>query len=139
MIEPIRQSIRLESRTASLSLFRAFAEQTVQQARLSARTTRHIVLAVDEAITSIIRHASANGRLGDIQLDIEVHPQMVNIFIEDSGKTFNDGLADTLELIERGRSLELGVFLIRQIMDQVDYVYRKGKMNRLEMVKYLPE
>ena len=136
-IKPIRQSIKLESRTESLKLFREFVQQTVSQAHLSDALTRHVVLACDEAVTSIIRHASANHRVGSIELDIDVRPQLVSIEIVDSATNFEEP-SDTLELLEHARSLELGVFLIRQIMDQVDYVYRKGKQNRLTMVKYLP-
>ena len=72
MIKPIRQTIKLESRTESLKLFRQFVQQTVSQAHLDAALTRHVVLASDEAITSIIRHASANHRVGSIEVDIDV-------------------------------------------------------------------
>lgn len=136
MVRPVRQSIRLESRTASLQLFRAFARHTLEQADLGARLVNHVVLAIDEAITSIVRHADADDRVGEVELDIDVQLQMIAVLVTDSGTTFGTA-ADTQDLIDRGRALELGVFLIRQIMDQVDYVFRKGKQNRLELVKYL--
>lgn len=138
-IRPIRQSIKLESRTASLSLFRAFVHHTVQQARLDERTTHHMVLAADEAITSIIRHASASGRLGAIDLEIDVDTERVKILVTDSSIDFDAGpdVNDTQELLERGRALELGVFLIRQIVDQIRYVYQKGERNQLELIKRL--
>ena len=49
------------------------------------------------------------------------------------------GLNDTqmAENLAREKSYTLGIFLIRQIMDEISYVYRKGFQNELELIKFL--
>ena len=37
--------------------------------------------------------------------------------------------------VAAGKAGGLGVFLMRKIMDQVDYQYRNGKKNQLTLVK----
>ena len=73
-------------------------------------------------------------------LDISIDDKCVRVRIAESGNDLEleDMSAPELKSwIEHARSTELGVFLIRQIMDEVDYTYRKGTENRLELVKHL--
>ena len=52
------------------------------------------------------------------------------VAIEDSGNTFDPGsrgIDDLCQFIEGQRNLEIGIFLIRQIMDEVEYVSWRGQ------------
>ncbi len=102
---------------------------------------RAVVLAVDEALTNIIRHAY-QGRterpieacFRQIQVARErLHREALEIVLEDQGAT-----VDRTKL--RGRPLEevrpggLGLHFIRQSMDKVEFRRRNGK-NQLRLVK----
>jgi len=41
------------------------------------------------------------------------------------------------ESLAREKNYTMGIFLIRQIMDEISYVYRKGFQNELELIKFL--
>jgi len=104
---------------------------------------RAVVLAVDEALTNIIRHAY----LGDAERPIEA--SFRRIHVPSDGKS-----EDALEIVLEdrgvtanpkkmcGRALEdvrpggLGLHFIRECMDTVEFSRRKGR-NQLRLVKIL--
>jgi len=104
---------------------------------------RAVVLAVDEALTNIIRHAY----LGDSERPIEVSFRRIHLPL--NGKS-----RDALEIVLEdrgakanpkklcGRALEdvrpggLGLHFIRESMDTVEFSRRWGR-NQLRLVKFL--
>ena len=104
---------------------------------------RAVVLAVDEAMTNIIRHAYR----GDAEQPIEasfrrIHAQgdgksgdALEIVLEDRGVTVNPKklCGRALEDVKPGG---LGLHFIRQSMDTVEFSRRKGR-NQLRLVKIL--
>lgn len=98
-----------------------------------------IQLAVDEAVTNIIEHAYKHDESGNIDLKCESTNDGIKIVLHDHGCPFDP---DTLpeprfnvpleELKPRG----LGVFLIRQMMDEVEYKFNSKKGNYLTLIKY---
>jgi serine/threonine-protein kinase RsbW len=61
------------------------------------------------------------------------------VVIRDTGKYFDPKEAETPNIeehIKNGKRHGLGIFLIRQIMDEVIYSYKQGIRNELRMVKY---
>ncbi len=135
-----KKVLRLESRTDSLKLFRDFVRDTMALVDLNQEHRPRIVLAIDEAITSIIRHANAHRRVGEIELIIALSSRSIEVSITDSGCSFSSDHMDTADLsdlIQHSRAMEMSDFLIRHIMDEINYLYRKGQENRLRMVKFL--
>ncbi len=93
-------------------------------------------LAVEEAITNVIVHGYAKSP-GKIVISIHMTQGLAEIQIEDNAPPF-----DPLSIPEPDISVEiderkiggLGVFLIRQVMDDIMYRYEDGK-NILVLVK----
>jgi serine/threonine-protein kinase RsbW len=93
-------------------------------------------LAVEEAITNVIMHGYA-GNPGQIVLSCRTTHALVEVQIEDSAPPFNPlsiPLPDTEGELEDRKIGGLGVFLIRQVMDDIIYRYENGK-NILVLVK----
>jgi anti-sigma regulatory factor (Ser/Thr protein kinase) len=104
---------------------------------------RAVVLAVDEALTNIIRHAYGgqtekpiNAEFRSISLDDDgLRGEALEIVLEDEGPA-----VDREKLC--GRSLEevrpggLGLHFIRQSMDRVEF-HRKNGRNQVHLVKLL--
>lgn len=95
-----------------------------------------IQLAVDEAITNIIKHGYA-GKPGTIVLTVSVGGGTVRIEIRDRAPPFDpltikepDLTADLADRVVGG----MGIFLIRKVMDAVSYEYVDGE-NVLRMEK----
>lgn len=140
MAETVKREVEFLNESASLSEIRGFVEEVFESGRVDDATAKQVVLAVDEAVTSIIRHASEDRRAGFISIAIDIDDVRIKVIIDDSANLFDPGLASRDELrgfIEGRRNLEMGIFLIRQIMDEVEYVYRKGFENQLILTKFL--
>ena len=98
-----------------------------------------IALAVDEALSNVIRHGYDRApdqpiRLSVWPFDADGKTVGIQIVIEDEAKQ-----VDTEEI--QGRELEdvrpggLGVYIIRQIMDYCEFEKREGSGMRLTLVK----
>jgi len=98
-------------------------------------------IAVDEAVTNIIEHGYTDQPPGKatIELNLDVSPTLFRMVIEDFGATFDPedfGEVDIRSHVEAGHSGGLGVFLMRKIMDLIEYHAEKGQKNRLVLVKH---
>ena len=109
----------------------------------SEKEKNQIILAVDEATTNIMEHAVDNNIVTDIQIEIIVRADSTKceIILKDSGKEFDptnvDSEINIEDHVKKGKKHGLGIFLIRQIMDELQYTYRNREKNELRMVKYL--
>ena len=97
-------------------------------------------IAVDEAVTNIIEHGYADQPHGtaQIEINVEVDSDRFRIQISDNGMSFDPNQMSDVDMQSHaasGKAGGLGVFLMRKIMDQVDYQYQKGKKNQLTLVK----
>lgn len=135
--------MELQSNAEMLCVVRNALGQLAEILGLPAEECRAVVLAVDEALTNIIRHAY-QGRPGQpievsfrrIQLSRDgTRKEALEIVLEDQGVT-----VDRAKLC--GRPLEevrpggLGLHFIRKSMDGVEFRRRKGR-NLLRLVKLL--
>jgi serine/threonine-protein kinase RsbW len=93
-------------------------------------------LAVEEAITNVIVHGYAQ-ETGNIAITLRFTHELVEVHIEDTSPPFNllsIPEPDITENIEDRKIGGLGVFLIRQVMDDIIYRYESGK-NILILIK----
>ncbi|MDO8873407.1 MAG: ATP-binding protein [Methanoregula sp.] len=93
-------------------------------------------LAVEEAITNVIVHGYAGGK-GEIMITCCTTRGLAEVQIEDSAPPFNPLSIPEPDItgdIEDRKIGGLGVFLIRQVMDDIIYRYEEGK-NILVLVK----
>jgi serine/threonine-protein kinase RsbW len=94
----------------------------------------HLNLVLTEAMVNAIEHAPADDK-HTVKVSIQIKDKRLNIHVYDQGRGFDLGAvpAPDLDLLsERGR----GIFLIRTLMDGVDYRKTEGG-NVLEMHKEL--
>jgi len=93
--------------------------------------------AVDEASTNIVKHAYG-GTGGFYQISCELRVTDIVITIRDHGNKFNP---DSVPLPEVSSRLEdrkvggLGIYMIRKMMDCVDYSFSEREGNRLMLIK----
>ena len=93
-------------------------------------------LAVEEAITNVIVHGYAKNP-GKIQIIFRTSGNHAEILIEDTAPPFNPLLIpepSITENVEDRKIGGLGIFLIRQVIDEISYRYENGK-NILVLVK----
>ncbi len=93
-------------------------------------------LAVEEAITNIINHGYKKTG-GEIMVSFTISPDRIEVHIMDAAPRFDPLSVAEPDLdgdLENRRIGGLGIFLIRQLMDEVSYRYENGK-NNLVLIK----
>src|SRR5258706_2168512 len=137
----IQKTISMPCHPKYLSEVRALLDDTLAAVEISKRDKDLLILAVDEAISSIIHHARYKNYENEITLTVDVDDVRFKATVIDSLNVFdfNGGMADPQlgARLETERSFAMGIFLIRQIMDEITYNYRKGFENQFEMIKFL--
>lgn len=131
----------IANETGNLTQLRAFVTEVAEEIQIPAMERNKIILAVDEAVSNIIEHAydSFSAGRNTIQIKFESESEFVKITIIDSGREFDPTEIKDPDIkihITEGRKNGLGIFLMRQIMDEVRYTFKAGEENQLIMVKY---
>ena len=115
---------------------RSSVQNVLAESNLSPKSINGVLLAIEEACTNVIRHAYLYGP-GSIRLKIKVYQDRVVFSIFDRGRKFDFDHSEVPDLdryVRTGRKGGLGLYLIRKMMDSVDYVSRDGE-NELRMEK----
>ncbi|GAI29354.1 unnamed protein product [marine sediment metagenome] len=109
--------------------------------KLSVKQGELVALAVDEALSAIIRHAHGMRRPGEITIELDINNVRFNALIKDKTDSFDlYPLSESEQRIslEKVKKYQLGTFLICTIMDEVTYNYKKGFQNELQLIKFIP-
>ncbi|HEY3227515.1 MAG TPA: ATP-binding protein [Planctomycetota bacterium] len=138
----LKDRLTVSNDTRHLLAVRDFTGRMARQGPLPPEEVHKITLAVDEAVTNIIEHGFNQGEKGSIEIEAEWEgeKEKFRVTIRDSARVFNpDSIPspDVQEHVKAGRKKGLGLFLMRQIMDEVKYRYKDGQQNELTMVKYV--
>ncbi|MBN1807813.1 MAG: ATP-binding protein [Planctomycetes bacterium] len=141
MPEIVHREIVIPNDTQYLSQVRSIVKEVVTEAAFPDDEANRIILAVDEAVTNIMQHAYEHDLEGNLEIELvlELDNTKFEVVIRDTGKSFDPAaieLPDLDQHIKNGKRHGLGIFLIRQIMDEVIYSYKNGIRNELKMVKY---
>ncbi len=141
MAEHIHKELVVPNDTRHLVKIRKIVEEAAHCSFSDDMEVARIVLAVDEAVSNIMEHAYEDaGRNGDIRMAIDADCSRFEVLITDSGKEFDPVEVDVPEMsehVKQGKKKGLGIFLMRQIMDEVKYTFVQGLRNELRMVKYV--
>lgn len=130
----------IQSRTDHLLEVREFVLEAARQFGFEEEEASKIVLAVDEACTNIIKHAYKNAPNKKIEITIYRNNGEFEVRIVDEGKSFDPAtvnLPDIKDQLAHYRRGGLGVYLIRTLMDKVEYNLGKDNKNEVRLTKYL--
>lgn len=128
-------SLEIPSQPDRLKLVRNFVTQAAGFCDCSDDVTQDVVIAVDEALQNIIRHAYGNRPDGEIKLKLCRTNVNFIVLIQD--------FADTIDVTKiKPRDLNdlrpggLGTHFIREVMDEVSFLTPpEGRGNLLKLVK----
>ncbi len=130
-------SISIPSKTELLKMVVDLANHISTLNQFSASDSRKIALAIDEAITNVIKHSYQNEMSEDIKLEFYSSTKGLKIKILFTGvpPVLKNVGVDLSQMIKEGKKGGLGVELIRRIMDSVEY-QTTGNVNTCEMIKW---
>ena len=125
------KDITVDATLDNLEVVRNFVSEELESQGCSMKVMMQIEIAVEEIYVNIV-HYAYNPEVGKATIRCEVtdNPMQVIIQFLDSGMPF-DPLAKadpdiTLSAEERGIG-GLGIFMVKQSMDEVNYEYVEGK------------
>ena len=135
----MEKSIILANDIAELSKLHAFIEEVGEDLSLPPDVVFNLDLVIEEAVVNIIHYAYPKEEHQYIYLSAHMHEGSIVFVLTDTGKEFDPTLAPEADITLSADEREiggLGIFLIRQIMNEVRYQRIEGK-NVLTLEKRL--
>jgi serine/threonine-protein kinase RsbW len=132
-------TLTISSQTEHLNDVRDFISNHAKDHGFSDDDVNKISIAVDEACTNIIKHGYKYSKNEKINIEVNRHGNEFEIIISDRGKKFDpNGIStpDMKEYLSQFRRGGLGVYLMKRIMDKVEFNVLANQ-NQLRMIKYL--
>lgn len=121
--------ICLPAATAALVDAQAFVEKMARMKGFSAREQTDLQLATEELFENIA-HYAYDGDTGEVELRFSMEKDMATLVFIDSGKPFNPLENEDPKLglpLEERQPGGLGIFLVRNCMDEMEYSRVDGK------------
>lgn len=136
----LEEKIEITNKLEELHKVNALLEGLEDTWGLPMPIVMNLNLCLEEALTNVIFYAYQDSGKHSINISIQYVDDKVNLLIKDEGKPFNPleeaKEPDTEANVEDRQIGGLGVFFIKQFMDEVKY-QRVGDFNQLNMIKQL--
>jgi len=121
---------------------REFVMERAEKYGFSPDEASKIGLAVDEACTNIIRHSFKFDKTKKFCVQVEASPSYFIVNISDNGDPFDPMTVPEVDMndyIKKFKRGGLGIHIIRNVMDEVQYIPSSGgeAMNLLTLKKSL--
>jgi anti-sigma regulatory factor (Ser/Thr protein kinase) len=138
------RSYTFPARFSRLDEVRDFVGQAADASGLSPDAIYQVQLAVDEAFTNIVEHAYGGECDKEILCTCRFLANGLSITLRDCGQSFDPTRVPDPDLeadLEERQIGGLGLFFIRQLMDEVEFAFTSEtetgqKCNVLKMIKY---
>lgn len=139
MSKSTKYSISVQASTEHLAEVRNFVAKHAREFGFKKQDVADIRLAVDEAYTNIIKHAYKNDGNKSVDIELGYNSDTFWVTLMDTGDAFdprNYSKPDVRQKIKEKKRGGVGVYLIRKLMDDVEY-NTKGSVNEIRMTKKL--
>ena len=135
----LSRELTIKNDVHEVAEFSRFIKSVNEELGLETSLARQIRLAVEEAVVNVIDYAYPEGVEGDITVQVLSDGRVMHVKIIDSGVPFDPTevqKADTTLSAEDRRIGGLGILLVREQMDSINYERTDGK-NVLTLMKKL--
>jgi serine/threonine-protein kinase RsbW len=137
MSPAILTTITLPGTRSDLPKVACFVEDACRAVGVPESVCFDVQLAVEEACANVIEHAY-RGQGGQFSVIFECTGRDLHITVQDAGESFDPATIakpDFSVPLEERPLGGLGLYLMRQLMDEVRFQFSQPTGNRLEMVK----
>lgn len=124
------ESIMLKNDVKEIEALGSFVKQVAEKLSLDKPLANKLRLAVEEAVVNVMEYAYPKGTKGDVNLQATSNGHKLKFIITDSGIPFNPTevmAADTTLSAEERPVGGLGILLVRELMDSINYERIDGK------------
>ena len=129
----LEKKFKLHGKSEELAAVRSDLKELLLDWGLADKWIEDFILAVQETLTNVIRHAYEN-KGGTIEVILRNDSDRVEVVVEDQGKSFDSSKVKEPELPPR-KPGGMGLYLIKRLMDEVQYK-SSGNKNEWRLVKY---
>jgi serine/threonine-protein kinase RsbW len=132
-----RIHLSLASEYRNIDLVDAITESCLRFAGFDDTATEHMTLAIREAAANAIQHGNKQdpGKLAEVTFALD--DEAIEIVIRDQGEGFDPGsIPDPLAPENILKGTGRGIFLMRRLMDEVEFAFDGG--SRVTLRKKLP-
>jgi anti-sigma regulatory factor (Ser/Thr protein kinase) len=132
------KTVQFAARFEHLDAMREFVGNIARKGGFSEKDVYNIQLATDEAASNIIEHAYQNMPGNILELSCGMKGDVITVTLTDYGDSFDPSEVPVPDLkadLSDRKIGGLGLFLMRKLMDHVDYRPGPNKSNVLTMTK----
>ena len=137
----MKKEIRIKNQISELERVNQFVEEIGEELGLDMELQMNLNLVMEEMVSNVIFYAYPEGTPEEIELMAECDGKELTFVLSDKGKEFDPTLKDDADPNINPAERELGgmgIFIVKNIMNQVTYQRLEGK-NLLTMKKVIEE
>ena len=131
------ETLILKNNIQEVTRFSSFMKAITDKLGIEKSLARQLRLAVEEAVVNVINYAYPMNTKGDVIVKVMVSDHVLHFQIIDSGMPFDPTKkerTDTTVAVEDRQIGGLGILLVRELMDSINYERIDGK-NILTLIK----
>jgi serine/threonine-protein kinase RsbW len=134
-----QRTAAVPAEAAQLAVLNQFLRDFWSEQGLPPEQALSFELALEEIFVNVVTHGAPQGQVPQVAVTLSLQGRELSMTLEDDGPQF-DPLSlpppDVTASVSERRQGGLGIFLVRQLMDDVRY-QRVAARNRLTMSKHL--
>ena len=126
----MEKKLVLKNEIAEINKLALFIEELGEELNLTPELVFNLNLVLEEAVSNVILYAYPKEEHQEIVLTTKISDKSLIFVLTDSGKEFDPTQAPDADVTLSAEEREiggLGIFLIRQIMNKVEYQRIEGK------------
>ena len=134
------EKLYLKSDLINLSMARSFISRKAREAGADESDMTKVEISCDEWCANIIEHALGNGEDRGFTVECRKEDDKFIITYEHEGGRFNPIEQDDVDInnhFSQSKERGLGIYIMKEMMDEIHYEYIEDHINRLTLVKYL--
>ena len=135
--EVLDETLTLKNDVRQVALLSSFVKDVTAKLGLESAMAKNVRLGVEEAVVNVIDYAYPIGTEGEVSIRAKANDKQLKFIISDSGAAFDPTeaiKADTTLSVEERPIGGLGILLVRELMDAINYERING-MNILTLIK----
>jgi serine/threonine-protein kinase RsbW len=132
--------IYLESDLVNLAKARTFISGKAKEAGADESDITRLEISCDEWCANIIEHGMGSGEDRGFTIECRKENEKFLVIYEHEGQRFNPIEQDDVDIndhFSRSKERGLGVYIMKEMMDEIHFDYIGNRINRLTLVKYL--
>ena len=126
----VKRSLILPNDIETIPQLNEFIDAVAEEVALDMSLAMSLNLAIEEAVVNVMEYAYPDGEKGNVEIEVTVDEGWITFIISDSGIAFDPTTkedADTTLSAEERPIGGLGIFLVKKLMDTIEYQRTDGK------------